>query len=69
MALTRYYILQDATNGQYYTDNHDVEIADRWSLNINDAFKYALVADVETELNADSFSSTEFRIMEVIIKS
>jgi len=69
MALTSYYIIQDATNRQYYTENHDVPLSDRWSNIIQDAHLYANRTAAETELDADDFSSTEFRILEVIINS
>jgi len=69
MALTSYYIIQDATNAQYYTEDHNVALANRWSNNLTDAHLYASRVAAETELDADEFSSTEFRIMEVIIKS
>jgi hypothetical protein len=69
MALTSYYIIQDATNRQYYTEDHDVPLSDRWTDVIQNAHMYASRGTAETELDADDFSSTEFRIVEVIIKS
>ena len=69
MALTKYYIIQDATNGQYYTDDHSNELPDRWSGNIGDAHKYSLISDAELELNTDTFSTTEFIITEIVVKT
>jgi len=69
MALTSYFVIQDATNRQYYTEDHAEPLSDRWSTIIQDAHLYASRGAAETELEADDFSSTEFRIVEIIIKS
>lgn len=69
MALVKYYIIQDATNGQYYTDNHDNNLPDRWSSDIGEAHRYSLISDAETELNTDTFSTTDFIIIEIAVKT
>ena len=69
MALAKYYIIQDATNGQYYTDNHSNDLPDRWSSDIGEAHRYSLISDAETELNTDTFSTTDFIIIEIAVKT
>lgn len=69
MALTSYYIIQDATNAQYYTEDHSTDLSNRWCNSLTAAHLYTTRAAAEIELDADDFSSTEFRIIEVIIKS
>jgi hypothetical protein len=69
MALTSYFLIQDATNAQYYTEDHTVPLSDRWTTVIQTAHLYASRGAAETELDADEFSSIEFRIVEIIIKS
>ena len=69
MALTLYYIIQDATNAQYYTKDNSTDLSNRWSNSLTSAYPYVTRAAAETELDVDTFSSVEFRIIEVIIKS
>jgi hypothetical protein len=69
MALNKYYLIQNATNNLWYTEDHAVPNSDRWSPNILDAYKHTSYADAETEITTDEFSAYEFRIVEILIKS
>ena len=53
MALLKEYLIQDATNNMWYTENHEIPIGDRWSTNILSAYRFATIADAESELDLE----------------
>ena len=70
MALTKYYIIQDAYTALYYTSDHTTAPENRWSYRISDGYQFATYADAEYEIDTDtSFINDEFVIVEVIVKT
>lgn len=67
--LTKYYLISDATNNLWYIENHTVPMSDRWSHNILEAYRYNSYELAFGELDADVFPTTEFRIIEIIVKT
>lgn len=68
MALTYKYIIVQATNLLYYTDNHSVEMQDRWSPNFLDGQLYDSKALAEAEIDTDNHGAIYFEVKEIIIK-
>lgn len=66
--LTKKYIISNATNGLFYTENHDVLPENRWSPNILDAYQFNLYADAETELGNEYFYNGVYMIAEILNK-
>ena len=62
------YLIRNATNMLWYTEDHAVPMADRWSPNITDAAQYTTKADALIEIEADDHGLTIFNIFEVTIK-
>lgn len=70
MALSKYYVIQNAYTSLYYTDDHTTFLENRWSYRLSDGYKYATYADAEYEIDTDSaLLSDEFNIVEVIVKA
>lgn len=69
MALTNKYVIRQSANMLYYTENHDVDMSDRWSPNFVDAHLYDTKALAETEIEADNHGAIHFQIQEITIKS
>lgn len=67
--LTKYYLISDATNGLWYIEDSIIDMRDRWTPNITDAFRFATYDIALNELDIDNFPFTEFRIVEIIIKT
>lgn len=53
----------------YYTENHAVDVADRWSPNFGDAHLYDTKALAESEIETDNHGAVYFQIQEITIKS
>ena len=68
MALTYKYVIRQSVNMLYYTENHDVPMADRWSPNFMDAHLYDTKALAETEIELDDHGAIYFQVQEVTIK-
>lgn len=70
MALTKYYVIQDAYTSLYYTSDHTTPVDNRWSYRISDGYEFATYADAEYEIDTDStLPNNEFVIVEVIVKA
>ena len=67
--MTKYYLIQNAENLEWYTEQHNHENANSWSPNIQDAFKFGSYNEAEFELTTEMFGVTLFTIVEVILKS
>jgi hypothetical protein len=66
--ITKKYIISNATNGQFYTENHEELPDNRWSPNMLDAHQFDLYSDAETELEHDYFYSGSYMITEILNK-
>lgn len=69
MALTYKYVIRQSANMLYYTENHDVDMQDRWSPNFGDAHLYDSKALAEAEVENDNHGAIYFQIQEITIKS
>lgn len=67
--LTKYYLISNATNNSWYSENHTIPMSDRWTPNILEAYKYSTYEEAFTELDIDTFPATEFRIIEIVVKT
>jgi hypothetical protein len=52
----------------YYTENHSVDMADRWSPNFLDAQLYDTKALAEAEIEIDEHGAIYFQVQEITIK-
>ena len=69
MALINKYVIRQSANMLYYTNNHDLGMADRWSPNFGDAHLYDTKALAEAEIEIDDHGAIYFQIQEITIKS
>jgi hypothetical protein len=67
--LTIKYLIRNATNLLWYTENHDIPMSDRWTPNILDAHQYDSITAAETEIENDDHGLDIFNIFEVRIRS
>ncbi len=68
MALTYKYVIRQSVNMLYYTENHSVDMADRWSPNFLDAQLYDTKALAEAEIEIDEHGAIYFQVQEITIK-
>lgn len=68
MAIVTKYIIRDATNDLFYTENHSLPLSDRWSPNFLNAFLFDTLTDAETEIDVEEYETTYFIIERVTIK-
>jgi hypothetical protein len=66
--ITKKYIISNATNRLFYTDNHDDLPEDRWTPNMLDAFQFSSYADAEAELDNEYFYTGSYMITEILNK-
>jgi len=67
--ITKYYLIRNTDNNHYYTEDHGELTSDRWSLSVQDAYKFSTYADAEAEIEVDGSPYTEFIIQEILIKT
>lgn len=67
--MTTTYIIKDATNDLFYTEDHAIPVSDRWSPNFLHAYQFSTRYDAEQEIQNESFNSSFFLILEVTIKN
>ena len=67
--LTTKYLIRNATNMLWYTEDHEQVMADRWSPNITDAALYDTKDSARSEIELDDHGLTFFNIFEIEIKS
>ena len=68
MAIITKYVIRDATNDLYYTENHSIPLSDRWSPNFLNAFLFDTLTDAENEIDVEEYETTYFIIERVTIK-
>ena len=68
MAIVTKYVIRDATNDLFYTENHSVPLSDRWSPNFLNAFLFDTLTDAENEIDVEEYETTYFIIERVTIK-
>ncbi len=68
MAIVSKYIIRDATNDLFYTENHLIPLSDRWTPNFLNAFLFDTLTDAENEIDAEEYENTHFIIERVTIK-
>lgn len=68
MAIVTKYIIRDATNDLFYTEDHSKPLSDRWTPNFNNAHLFATLVDAETEIDAEEYVNTSFFVQPVTIK-
>jgi len=68
MAIITKYIIRDATNDLFYTENHSIPLSDRWTPNFYSAFLFDTLIDAENEIDAEEYENTHFIIERVTIK-
>jgi hypothetical protein len=66
--MTITYIIQDATNLLYYTENHTIDIANRWTPDFLNAYQFSSLADAENEIDIELFTSQYLIILAVYNK-
>lgn len=67
MALLREYIIQNAIDKAYYTEDHSKPIYDRWSPHMHDAYRFPSIAAVEAEIEQE-YHNSSYHILEVVTK-
>lgn len=65
--LTKYYLISNTTNDLWYLEDHIDDMANRWTHDIELAFRYASYADAYAELEVHEFPPL-LRITEIILK-
>lgn len=68
MALTYKYVIRQSANMLYYTENHNLDMADRWSPNFGDAHLYDNKELAQAEIEKDEHCAIYFQIQEITIK-
>lgn len=68
MAISTKYIIRNATNDLFYTENHSIPLSDRWTPNFLNAFLFDTLADAENEIDIEEYETTYFIIERVTIK-
>jgi hypothetical protein len=68
MATITKYIIRDATNDLFYTEDHSKPLSDRWTPNFNNAHLFATLVDAETEIDLEEYINTSFFVQPVTIK-
>jgi hypothetical protein len=68
MAIVTKYVIRDATNDLFYTENHSVPLSDRWTPNFLNAFLFDTLVDAENEIDVEEYETTYFIIERVTIK-
>lgn len=68
MAIVTKYVIRDATNDLFYTENHSLPLSDRWSPNFLNAFLFDTLTDAENEIDVEEYETTYFIIERVTIK-
>lgn len=68
MAIVTKYIIRDATNDLFYTEDHSVPSSDRWTPNFSNAFLFDTSIDAENEIDIEENLNTYFIIERVTIK-
>jgi hypothetical protein len=68
MAIVTKYVIRDATNDLYYTENHSIPLSDRWSPNFNNAHLFATLSEAETEIDTEEYLNTCFVVQPITIK-
>jgi hypothetical protein len=68
MAIVTKYVIRDATNELFYTENHSVPLSDRWSPNFLNAYLFNTLADAENEIDIEEYTNTNYMIQAITIK-
>jgi hypothetical protein len=68
MAIVTKYVIRDATNDLFYTENHSVPLSDRWTPNFLNAFLFDTLIDAENEIDLEENINTHFIIDRITIK-
>lgn len=68
MAIVTKYVIRDATNDLFYTENHSLPLSDRWTPNFLNAFLFDTLTDAENEIDVEEYETTYFIIERVTIK-
>ena len=68
MAVFTKYVIIDATNDLFYTEDHSKPLSDRWTPNFNNAHLFATIGEAETEIDAEEYVNTCFEIKPITIK-
>lgn len=68
MAIITQYVIRDATNDLFYTDDHSKPLSDRWTPNFNNSRLFATLIEAETEIDIETNINTFYFIQYVTIK-
>jgi hypothetical protein len=68
MAIVTKYVIRDATNDLFYTENHSLPLSDRWTPNFLNAYLFDTIIDAENEIDVEEYETTYFIIERVTIK-
>lgn len=68
MAIVTKYVIRDATNELFYTENHSIPLSDRWSPNFSNAFLFDTLSAAENEIELEENPNTHFIILPITIK-
>jgi hypothetical protein len=68
MAIVTKYIIRDATNDLFYTENHSIPLSDRWTPNFLSAFLFDTLTDAENEIDVEEYVGTHYIIERITIK-
>lgn len=68
MAIVTKYVIRDATNELFYTENHSIPLSDRWTPNFLNAFLFDTLSAAENEIDIEEYENTHFIIQPITIK-
>jgi len=68
MAIQTKYVIQDATNLMYYTEDHSVDVGNRWTNNFNNAHLFDTISSAENEIDIEEYNNTFFQILPITQK-
>lgn len=68
MAIITQYVIRDATNDLFYTEDHSKPLSDRWTPNFNNAHLFATLIDAETEIDVEEYPNTFYFVQPITIK-